>query len=72
MKRSKKKTNDEKQIAELVRSMRICSQCSTCADCMFRPMRIEYEKEFGAPEFTCRSALLDVASGLICDLTNGG
>lgn len=61
-----KESATEEQIGELVKSMRICSQCSTCADCMFKPMRVEYEQEFGRPNYTCHSALLDEASELIC------
>lgn len=70
LRKSRRKTVDEKQIDELVRSMHICSQCLTCADCMFKPMRDEYEEEFGKPNFSCRSSLLDAASELICDLTD--
>ncbi len=61
-----KESATDEQIGELVKSMRICSQCSTCADCMFKSMRNEYEQEFGRPNYTCHSALLDEASELIC------
>ena len=72
MRRNGKKTNDEKQIEELIRSLHICSQSSTCGNCMFKLMKDEYEKGFGKPEFTCRSALMDAAAELICDLTDIG
>jgi len=60
--------DDEKQIDELVESLRICSQSSSCRNCMFKTMKDEYEEESGGPDFTCRSALMDTASKLLCDL----
>lgn len=68
--RRKVKGSDEAQIDEVIKSLRICSQCSSCANCMFKTMRDEYEQEFGGPEFTCRSALMDAASELLCYFTD--
>lgn len=67
MRKSRKKSNDEIQLVELIRSLRICSQSSSCANCMFKPMREEYEEEFDRPDFTCRSALMDSAAELLCN-----
>lgn len=61
------KNNDKTQVDELVESLRICSQSSSCANCMFKSMRDDYQKECGGSDFTCRSALMDSAAELICD-----
>lgn len=64
--RKKIKSCDEAQVDEVIKSLRICSQCSTCTNCMFKTMKDEYEREAGGPEFTCQSALMDAASELLC------
>lgn len=64
--KARKKTYDEKQIEELVYSLRVCAQCSTCANCMFKPMKEEYEQRLGKSDFTCKSALMEAAAELIC------
>lgn len=73
--RKKKKNIDEEQIDRVIESLRICSQSSSCENCMFKSMRDEYEQEFetlgfscGADRFPCRSDLMDAASELLCDL----
>lgn len=68
VRRSRKKSNDEEQIEELIASLRICSQCSSCGNCMMKPMKDEYDQEFGESDFTCRSALMDEAAELLCYL----
>ena len=62
-----KKRNDEAQVDELIESLRICSQSSSCTRCMFAPMKAEYSRAAGRADFTCRSALMDTAAELICD-----
>lgn len=57
--------NDEEQIDEVITSLHICSQSSSCVNCMFKTMKDEYEQEFGRLDFTCRSALMDSAAELI-------
>lgn len=66
-KRRKRAEMSNKEIEELIRSMRICAQCSTCDNCMFLPERDRYEQEFGRDNYNCVGVMLDKAQGILCD-----
>lgn len=55
------------EIEELIRSMRICAQCSTCDNCVVLPERERYEQEFGRDNYNCVGVLMDRAQGVLCD-----
>lgn len=66
-KRRKRDKLSNKEIEELIRSMRICAQCATCDNCMVLPVRDRYAEEFGKDHYNCVGALLDMAQGILCD-----
>lgn len=63
---------DKEQIEQIIESLHICSQSLRCTEnCMFKPMKDEYEQEAGRSDFTCRSALMDSAAELLGYLVPG-
>lgn len=67
----RKKSDDERQIDQLIKSLRICARGSSCANCMFKPIRDKCEEDSGKADFTCRSSLMYAAADFISDFLRG-